>query len=159
MNMSHTPHVRDPFYTQALAEHRDLLSETCHLRAMFQNYLHRRPDERQAQEVTRRLRMLCEHLTRHFVQEQSGGYMEEAIMHLPRIGHRAEMLQRQHGELAAAAQRLQEQMAAIDPATCDWARQAHDFDQFMQRLTEHEAAENALLNEAFNEDPGTEGGS
>lgn len=156
MNMSNSPRTRDPCYMQALSEHRDLLAETCHLRALFQVCVQTRPDEKQTQEMTRRLQNLVDHLTRHFQQEQAGGYLEEATMRLPRIGLRAEALQRQHDELSDAANRLLKQLRHVDATTCDWARQAWEFDQFVQRLAAHEAAENALLQEAFNEDPGVE---
>jgi hypothetical protein len=159
MIMTHTAHVRDPFFMQALSEHRDLLAETFQLRLLFQSCVQNRPDVDHSQELTRRLRLLWEHLSQHFLQEQAGGYLEEAIMRLPRIGPRAEFLQRQHGDLSTAASRLADELERLDPATCDWAREAWEFDQFVQQLVAHEAAENALLQEAFNEDPGSEFGA
>jgi hemerythrin len=148
----HQVHEVNPFFQQALAEHRDLHQVFDRIRAAIAATDAPTPEQRR--EVTQMIVNLRDCLAQHFAQEERGGYLEEAVTRLPRLEAKAAALQRQHGELLDAANAvLIAARQAATPADA-WNVLRIEYTKLMQRLCAHEAAENEVLQTAFNEDIG-----
>jgi hemerythrin len=97
---------------------------------------------------------LGRHLRQHFAEEEAGGYMEEALALAPRFGPQAQRLVNEHpvmleqmDHLTELARRCYEQGQA-GAELCGRLR------EFFATLRAHDAAENRILQEAFNTDLG-----
>jgi len=109
-----------------------------------------------ANEARHALAELRHHLAEHFTQEEDGGYLEEAVARVPRLGTCVAMLEKQHPELLAEIDRVIA-CAAVQPATAEQRQQiGADFARFARNLLRHEDIENRMLQEGFNDDLGME---
>ena len=101
------------------------------------------------------IREVRDRIVFHFALEEAYGYFEDPITVAPRLCDRIEQLRSEHGELHADACRIMDalgesesrarlNLAAIQEMCCE----------FLHRFDAHEAAENALIVQAFNEDIG-----
>lgn len=148
----HDLHEVNPFFQQAVTEHRELHEVFEHLRTYLNST--EQPTSERLDEALRQLSELRARLAQHFAQEEKGGYLEEAIIRLPRIQPQAAILQRQHGEfLESANQLLRDARLQQTVAEC-WRSLRDGYGLLLKRLEAHEAAENKLLQTAFNEDMG-----
>lgn len=95
-------------------------------------------------------------LALHFLQEEDGGYLEEAIGRLPSVARPAATLQREHGELLALIDAIVADARPIADPQPAWKYLAQEFERFCKCLLSHETAENALRSRAFNVDLSTE---
>jgi iron-sulfur cluster repair protein YtfE (RIC family) len=149
-------HEANPFYVQAVAEHRELHAAVERIHKLLTD----RPDgdatPEHVAEATRDIRELRDKLAQHFAQEEEGGYLEEAVGRFPQVALQAETLQRQHGTLLKLANLMLADAETGDKAPAVWRKLQADYDPFAKRLHAHEAAENVLLQRAFNEDLGIE---
>jgi len=100
------------------------------------------------------LAALREHLAAHFRQEERGGFLEESITRLPRLGAAAAAVLGQHGTLLAELDGLIERLAVPHVPASSWERVGRDFEDFCGHLLAHERTENAVVQEGFNEDLG-----
>ena len=111
-------------------------------------------DPRDVAEIARLLLVLQEQLLAHFAQEEEGGYLEEALAVAPRFGSQAGILLRQHPVLARAVEELIEDVEDCRKKPECWAGVRWRVVELTKRLKAHEAAENRILEEAFNTDMG-----
>jgi hemerythrin len=147
----HDLHEVNPFFQHAVAEHRELHHAFEKVREHLSS---KDTSQGRLAEAIRLLTELRDRLSQHFSQEENGGYLEEAITRLPRLEPQAAVLQRQHGEfLDAANQLLRDARRPISLAEL-WNGLRDGYSRLMKRLEAHEAAENKLLQTAFNEDMG-----
>lgn len=100
------------------------------------------------------LRGLHDYLHRHFMQEESGGFLEESITRMPRLSPAVKAVLAEHPVLLAELDRLIETVAAADISPLSWQQAGHDFECFADHLTAHERNENAVVQEGYNEDLG-----
>lgn len=94
-------------------------------------------------------------LVDHFNQEESGGYSAELIAVAPRLSTRAESLEREHVLLLASLDEIQSELrqgASLAPPS---APVVERFATLAQAFLAHEAAENDLVQSAFEDEPGT----
>lgn len=108
-------------------------------------------------ELAELLGQLRDQLAMHFALEEAFGYFEEAIDVAPRLSEQADLLRAQHRglylevcDIADEAEQLLYHETAVDLRQEIRAR----FFGFLDRLNDHEACENALILEAFDEDLG-----
>jgi hemerythrin-like domain-containing protein len=93
----------------------------------------------------------------HFALEEAYGYIEDPVVVAPRLCERIEQLRIEHSELYALAARIVDSVEALSPdeseshASQSLADQCH---RFLRSFDQHEAKENALIAQAFNEDIG-----
>ena len=154
MNHDHHVHEVNPFYVQALAEHRELHAAIEQIRRLLDSGLSGADVGQRAVNAAHAVLNLRDQLQRHFDQEEGGGYLEEAVTRLPQIAPQATILQRQHHEFLDLANAMLAAAETGDSATSVLLKLKTDFESFAKRLEAHEAAENKLLERAFNEDPG-----
>lgn len=137
------------FFEQVKSEHAELIELMKLLRAEFNS------DIRDPGTVNRLVGNLYEHIVAHFAHEERGGYLCEALERAPRLTEQAKQLLAQHetlnellGELRNVAQRRED-------SELWWQALRDTFNQFSRELLRHEAAEDKLLQDAFNQDMGT----
>jgi hypothetical protein len=86
----------------------------------------------------------CE-VQRRFERERDGGYLDQAVAMLPRLGPWADELTRQHGRLARA---LEDLTAMASQSHVDHGRFERAYRAFREQFAQHEADEAAILQEA-----------
>ena len=155
MSNGYHVHEANPFYVQAVSEHRELHAAVDRIRRLLDAPLDDATRER-AVDARHSLLVLRDQLARHFAQEEAGGYLEEAIVRLPQIAPQAKVLQRQHRDFLDRANAMLADAETGDSAANALLKLKADYVAFAKRLEAHEAAENVLLQRAFNEDLGIE---
>ena len=95
-----------------------------------------------------------DHLEKHFHQEEIGGYLEEALAMAPRLTPQANILRKQHEELYQTIDGLagDSEGARLNPTA--WPDLVARIRELIKQLAAHEAAENQLVQQAFNIDFG-----
>jgi hypothetical protein len=137
-----------------LAEHRELFQQLCNLRASLA--ADAAPGCDRVREVVRAITGLRSHLADHFQQEESGGFLEESVARMPRLGAAATEVLAQHPRLLAELDALVARCGEAPEAPCDeaWRGVREAFEGFMVRMQAHERAENAVVQQGYNEDLG-----
>jgi hypothetical protein len=141
--------VCNPFLVAMRAEHRDIHVILTSLREQFEAVA----SERTAHwlpTLRQRLDDLRECLAAHFAAEEAGGCLDEAVAHLPRLGEAVTQIEHEHSEILARLDKLRER-AAADLPTQDRIGLAAAFGEFETQLRRHEACEDAVLAQGFNE--------
>jgi hypothetical protein len=133
-----------------LAQHRELHDLLVDARGMLQQP----PGEVARADAAARLGALRQHLARHFVQEEQGGFMEESLTRMPRLARAVGRVMAEHPTLLAELDGLLEGLAARDSGGEAWRQAGCDFEAFASRLLAHERNENAVVQEGYNEDLG-----
>lgn len=98
-----------------------------------------------------RLRTMRERLLEHFHFEEQNGYMDAVRKREPRLERAIQDLLEDHRLLAQSLDALIEQAHAGKDATLPAGVR-----KWIQRLQQHEAGENALIEDAYNLDIGNE---
>lgn len=89
----------------------------------------------------------------HLEHEALGGYLEDAVARLPRLGVSADIVEREHPVLLREIDTLIERTRNATLSLEEWEQLREATITFAQKLTEHETAENRILQLGFNEDP------
>jgi iron-sulfur cluster repair protein YtfE (RIC family) len=156
MNGTYGIHTVNPFCVRAVAEHRMLHGAFVEVRKMLDAV--KGPNEATQPAVNAavaRIGILREAIAEHFRREEEGGYLEEAVGRNPALAVATDALQQEHAKLLAMADELLDHATRKGPAAETWKRLVDDLDRFEKFLKRHEGAEDALLQQAFNEDLGT----
>jgi len=141
----------NPFFESALREHRELNRNVHELEQCFALApLEVTPQS--CREAAAKLQHLRDHLAAHFAQEEEGGYLEEALSRVPRLGPQAAVLERQHAPLLASLNSLVQRACETREVIEGWSQLAADFRGFVKSLLEHEIAENRIVQAACNFD-------
>jgi len=96
-------------------------------------------------ELRRSLDQLRCEVQRHFEREREGGYLDQAVAMLPRLGPWADELTRQHGRLARA---LEDLTTMVNESKLDRKKFERAYRAFRDQFAQHEADEAAILEEA-----------
>jgi iron-sulfur cluster repair protein YtfE (RIC family) len=137
-----------PYINHLLSEHRRLHGMLAKTRAAVRQM--NGPDhDATLKDVARVLMQVRSELVQHFREEEQGGCMEEAVSRCPRLADDAKRIQTEHSTLLAELDRLI--AASKDGPENFSARFAVErgFDELCSQLHAHEAAENAILRDAF----------
>jgi hypothetical protein len=134
-----------------LAEHRDLFCRLSSARAAFRES---GPTAAAVQEVGESLRGLRDHLAEHFSQEERGGFLEESVARMPRLGAAVAAIMRQHPVLLAELDTIIARLSSSGGEAGSWRQAADDFEAFATHMLAHERSENAVVQEGYNEDLG-----
>lgn len=107
-----------------------------------------------AADVHERLVTLRGHLYQHFVQEESGGHLEESLSRVPRLNRAVKAVLAEHPGLLAELDALIRGLPQHDISQASWDEANRDFETFVRHLIAHERSENAVVQEGYNEDLG-----
>jgi iron-sulfur cluster repair protein YtfE (RIC family) len=135
-----------------LAEHRDLFHLMQSVRSAFAT--DDSPTSERRAEVLASLHDLRDHLAEHFVQEETGGFLEEAVTRVPRLSAAARSIVTQHPALLAELDHLITDLDPVANGAEAWHRADHAFEAFSAHMAAHERSENAVVQEGYNEDLG-----
>jgi iron-sulfur cluster repair protein YtfE (RIC family) len=141
-----------------LAEHRDLFNLMHAAQTAFTAAGPPTPERRA--EICESLHMLRDHLGDHFMQEEQGGFLEEAMTRVPRLSSAVRSIVAQHPALLAELDRVIDQLTIVEksgagPAEAkSWSAAVHAFEAFAAHMAAHERSENAVVQEGYNEDLG-----
>ena len=135
-----------------LAEHRDLFHLMQSVRSAFATA--GSPTAELRAEVLASLHDLRTHLAEHFVQEEQGGFLEEAVTRVPRLSAAARSILTQHPTLLAELDSLITDLDPVANGAETWRRSHHAFEAFASHMAAHERSENAVVQEGYNEDLG-----
>ena len=137
-----------PFLDYLAAEHRRLHQAVLQV----EQGLKEKWRERDRVWVKERLTELRRQLQEHFVAEEAGGCLEEAVCRCPTLSPQVAILQHQH---ASMLEEIDTVIARVDAGTPGVEGVvSHSFTQLIQRIEEHERAENHVLERAFGSDQG-----
>ena len=134
---------------------RRIFEEHEHLRALLgqaEKFFAQEPQ--QTADVANVLDELITELKLHFMHEEEGGYLSEALSQAPRLTDRATELQQQHPQMLKAVRELYEQAQAGDGSAGWWSSLRADYQSLAEQIHAHETGENDLVQEAFTEDIG-----
>jgi hypothetical protein len=93
-------------------------------------------------------------LHEHFAKEEHGGFLEESVARMPRLGKGAAAIMKQHPALLAELDNVLAGLpSSVDEAEA-WLQASRDFEAFTTHMLAHERSENAILQEGYNEDLG-----
>ena len=146
-------HRPDPVIMgHVLAEHRELFQLISQAKSAFNDS--GRPLSKRREFALATIETLRTHLADHFAQEEEGGFLEEAVTRVPRLGRRMEEILRQHPPLLAELDSLTAALADSHLTAADWKDVAQQFETFVGHLQAHERSENAVVQEGYNEDLG-----
>lgn len=94
-----------------------------------------------------RIARLADQITCRFAAEERSGRYEDALCQAPWLTARAQELQQQHAQLVEALDGIRRLCEADGGPLVCWQRVQEEFEDFSDRLREHEAAEVNLLEE------------
>ncbi len=100
-------------------------------------------------EISGLLAQLHERLELRFTAEEASGQYEEAISRAPWLTSDVQSLKQQHAELLQTSQQLLKQTLQANPPPNFRQQIRDDFDDFAARILEHEASEDALLQDIY----------
>jgi hypothetical protein len=101
------------------------------------------------EEMGGRVKRLRDILADHFASEERGGYLADAVNTAPRLSESAKTLESQHAEFLKTLDRFIGRLANCESAYHCWEDVGAEFEDFMQRLDQHEADEMSLVRQAM----------
>jgi hypothetical protein len=135
-----------------LSRHRDLMHEIADLQRWWKE-LYELGIPKYA-EMAMRLNSLRNELRAHFENEEAGGYLAAALAAAPEFAREAKELQAQHPQLLSALDQFIAQLQNNHPSVRTWDEARQRLEDFLLRLRDHEAAENTIVQAAFDNDLG-----
>jgi hemerythrin len=113
--------------------------------------------ETSEQQLRRLILEIVHRVCGHFWHEEKDGYMRPVIEAAPQLAHAAEELRAQHAHLLDELESLRQLVESPASATSGKPEQARlklrdAYQQFLRHYMAHEAAEDALMQEAFQSD-------
>lgn len=135
-----------------LAEHQDLFNRMTAVRHAFAS--DSCPGPEQVAAVTESLRSLRDHLASHFRQEEKGGFLEEAVARMPRLGASVTAIMGQHPALLNELDMIIGSLPSSSESVTAWHQAGRAFAAFATNMLAHERNENAVVQEGYNEDLG-----
>jgi hypothetical protein len=135
-----------------LAEHHELFCQMMAVRSAFADKAAVSQGRVDATLVA--LHVLREHLRCHFEKEEEGGFLEESIARMPRLGPAVAAIMKQHPFLLAELDALIKLLSAGDSSPATWEQASRVYECFAAHMQAHERSENAVVQEGYNEDLG-----
>lgn len=146
--------INAAFFHEIKQENQRLCELLCSVREITQNLPMRNGEQRQ---VVNSLEELCDQVALHFSLEEAYGYFAEAFDAAPRVIERAESLRDEHVVLFDTIRQIADDAveAHINRRwTQGFTVVVDRFREFDERFQMHESQENALIQEAFDDDIG-----
>jgi exonuclease V gamma subunit len=104
------------------------------------------------QEMGNRLQTLRDVLSCHFVDEEAGGYLAPVLDAAPQFSGEATELKAQHADFLASLDGLIARLSKEPPEFESWQAAVKEFEDFLEKLRQHEARENTMAQSAFGRD-------
>jgi hypothetical protein len=143
--------VAPSFATELSHEHASLLGQLCSLEEVPEG-----PSTDCAGPLAGRLRAAQASLQRHFHFEEQGGYMSQVLADAPHLYRAARELLAEHGRMAHDLDSLIAAAASVPPGSPVTPAMREQVRQWVRMVRAHEARENQLIQQACNQDIGTD---
>lgn len=130
------------FFEVMKSEHAELVGLLSQIRHML------RMRQGEPAEVDRMVVDLCNLVEGHFLHEEAGGYLKEAIQKAPNLAQRASRLFEQHEQLLIEVRELRDKVEDGLSTSVNWDELERAFESFALSLMTHEAHEDDLVQEA-----------
>lgn len=135
------------FAIHLTAEHRRIAECLRHVEHQLQLVRADSPGSRAG--VTKSLTQLRTELAKHFDEEESGGCLEEAVIHHPASAADASRVVHEHPQMLADLDTLIEKFTSSGGTDRSLGEIRTEFEHFAKRLRAHEAAETRIFQECF----------
>lgn len=135
-----------------LAEHQDLFHRLTMARRAFA--AEAPPNLADLAALQACLSSLRDHLQEHFTLEERGGFLEESVARMPRLGPAVAALVAQHPTLLAELDKIIASLPSSTETAAAWWQTGQAFAGFAAHMMAHERSENAVVQEGYNEDLG-----
>jgi hypothetical protein len=146
---------QDYFYPIKVAiqcEHRELAHSIRVIDQLFPQQSDSESWDEKSKQLNEQLSSLRKRLEQHFHQEETEGYLDEAVCTLPRLSIEANQIKNQHPALLRELDKLLNDSRHVHPNTEAWDRIAEQYRVFAKHVLQHEAAEIHVLQIGYNED-------
>ena len=145
-----TDHLHNPLHEHMRVEHEEL-------RESIGSLLHTiRTRSVKAKEIKPLIAQLCQRLKTHFEEEEAGGFFADITQQAPRLSREVDTLCEEHTKLLDEAVELAEKSGHCQDTDAWWNTIEQEYEQLRKQLLHHESDENLLLQQAYNEDIGTQ---
>jgi len=136
--------ISNPYFEQAQRKHRELRNLLCELGDVM------RPQAwlAEGRSLCAPLGRLREFLTSHFAQEEEGGYLDEAVSLVPRLGPQVDALEREHSALRRQLNELIRLAPAAGQSEKAEQQLLAKYGRFVKALRLHEAGEEEVIQAA-----------
>jgi iron-sulfur cluster repair protein YtfE (RIC family) len=135
-------------------EHRDLQQRLRSLRHLAEEPVPANTIGLKLETIGRTLHQFRALMESHFRKEEAGGVIDEAVARLPRLAQYAVQIEQEHPQLLKSLDVAIRACEVTSPDEQDWASARTALNEFVNGMLRHEAAENKLLQQGFNEDFG-----
>ena len=139
-----------PFLGQIRDEHRELHKFVENLTSMLQSKEGCRDLAESGERFCQRLSELRDYLSKHFTEEESGGFLEEAVSYAPHLAPQVGEVEHQHPELLRELDEILRRLSSGKLTEAAWQQCCADFVHFKELIFAHEALENSILERGFN---------
>ena len=99
--------------------------------------------------IAENLTQLRTELSKHFEEEESGGCLEEGIIHHPASAAEVGRIVHEHPQLLAGLDSLIDKVTLSGATYLMLGEFRNEFEQFAKRLRAHEASETRIFHECF----------
>ena len=137
---------------QVRTEHRELHQRVKQIRDRLAALTIPRVSAIASAELRQALVALHEYVGHHFSQEENGGWLEEAVVRLPRLAHELTVLEGQHDPLLRRLNQLIDETPTGESSLSAWKHTADNFDVFVHDLFAHEAHEEKIMQTGLNQE-------
>ncbi len=140
----------NPFIAAVKAEHREMHLALANLQRRLEAIA---PEQVAAKlpEMRQHFEALRKRLAAHFQEEEGGGCLEEAAARLPRLGEAVTRIEEEHPRILSALDALRQRLAGALTSE-QWPDVLLAYRELATMLAQHEALENRVLEQGFNED-------
>jgi len=135
-----------------LAEHRQLYQQIEEIRTWWHEADELgTPKFGEMADYVQRIRDL---LAQHFADEEEGGYLAGVLEAAPRFTPQAEELVEQHPQMLSRLDDFIARLRVREPPFKSWQEAHNEFEDILETLRAHDAAENEIAQAAFEDDLG-----
>ena len=142
----------DVLVQQVRTEHRELHQRVRQMRDQFTALRGPLVSAVASADLRQALEALREYVIHHFSQEESGGWLEEAVVRMPKLAHELTLLENQHQPLLTQLNQLVDKVPTGESTLSAWKHTAEEFEQFVRDLFAHEAGEEKILQIGLNQE-------
>ncbi len=137
---------------QVRNEHRELHQRVKQVRDQLAALCGPRVSAIAAAEIQQTLVALREYVGHHFSQEENGGWVEEAVVRMPRLAHDLTVLESQHDPLLKRLNQLIDDAPKGESSLASWKQTEDNFRRFVRDLFAHEANEEKMMEIGINQE-------
>ncbi len=127
------------------SEHRDVNEILCHISTLVWQLGDPITNDSRLAQVVEHLAHLRQELKNHFLVEESGGCLDEAVARRPSIGREVDTIKGEQPRLMEQLEALINQATRIAEGSSEQSDFSQQWERFVAEMSNHEDAEDRLL--------------